>query len=71
MTIIGIQCHCSIYGLILTLSKYLFVLFMHLNFVFYVPRDDHIFGRNVHPCVYKKFQYTHVRLLVLLLYISE
>jgi len=27
---------------------------MHLNFVFYVPRDDHIFGRNVHACVYKK-----------------
>ena len=54
MTIIGTHCHFNIYGLILTLSKYLLVLFMHLNFVFYVPEVDHIVGRNALPCVYKK-----------------
>jgi len=27
---------------------------MHLNFVFYVPEDDHIVGRNVRHCVYKQ-----------------
>lgn len=27
---------------------------MYLNFVFYVPEDDHIVGRNVGHCVYKQ-----------------
>jgi hypothetical protein len=43
----------NIYGLVMTVSYFLFVHFMHLTFVFYVPELDHIVGQNVSHCVYK------------------
>jgi len=52
MTIIGTHCHINIYGLILTLSKYLFVLFMHLNvFILRPSRWPHCWPKRKPFCM--------------------